>query len=187
MKNLPLIILALSSLMACKTTSIIEDGDEFVINDLNGIDTVGNSLPEGIIEGLEIEPDFIYDDFEIPNVRPIYNSSRTLFADLVHTKLEVGFNWAQSRMNGRATISAKQHFYSSDSLVLDAKGMDILKVELNGVPLIYTYRDSLKLSINLGKTYKKDEVFTVTIEYVAKPDERKTSGSAAITLSLIHI
>jgi aminopeptidase N len=84
-------------------------------------------------------------------------------------------------MNGRATISAKQHFYPSDSLVLDAKGMDILKIELNGSPLVYTYRDSLKLSINLGKTYKKDEVFTVIIEYVAKPDERQTSGSAAIT------
>jgi aminopeptidase N len=169
-----LITLILCALVACKTSEAIEVDDEF--------------SEEEISDSMYMDDEFYmdegYDDFleeEETGVRGIYKSSRTLLTDLIHTKLEVRFNWAQSRMNGRATISAKQHFYPSDSLVLDAKGMDILKIELNGSPLVYTYRDSLKLSINLGKIYKKDEVFTVTIEYVAKPDERQTSGSAAIT------
>ena len=118
---------------------------------------------------------------EEPKVREIYNPSRTLLTDLIHTKLEVNFDWKKSRMNGKATISAKQHFYASDSLILDAKGMDINKVELNGKALTYTYTDSLKLRIKLDKIYTRDEKFTVVIDYVSKPDERTTSGSAAIT------
>lgn len=113
--------------------------------------------------------------------RDIYNPSRTLLTDLIHTKLEVKFNWEQSRMNGRATITAKQHFYPSDSIVLDAKGMDITKIELKGKPLNYTYRDSLKLNIKLDKIYSKGENFTIVIDYVSKPEERTTGGSAAIT------
>ena len=118
---------------------------------------------------------------EEPKVREIYNPSRTLLTDLIHTKLEVNFDWKKSRMNGKATISAKQHFYASDSLILDAKGMDINKVELNGKALTYSYTDSLKLRIKLDKVYFRDEKFTVVIDYVSKPDERTTSGSAAIT------
>ncbi|MEY4860764.1 MAG: hypothetical protein RL059_463 [Bacteroidota bacterium] len=169
-----LITLMLCALVACKTSEAIEVDAEFTEEDFSEI-----SDSMFMDDGIPIYEDFAEE--EETSVRGIYKPSRTLLTDLIHTKLEVRFNWAQSRMNGRATISAKQHFYPSDSLVLDAKGMDILKIELNGSPLVYTYRDSLKLSINLGKTYKKDEVFTVTIEYVAKPDERKTSGSAAIT------
>ena len=37
-------------------------------------------------------------------VRAIYNGSRTLYTDLIHTKLEVNFNWAKSQLNGLATI-----------------------------------------------------------------------------------
>ena len=172
-----LITLILCALVACKTSEAIEVDDEFSEEEIS-------EITDSMYMDDEFYMDEGYDDFldeELTGIRGIYKPSRTLLTDLIHTKLDVRFNWAQSRMNGRATISAKQHFYPSDSLVLDAKGMDILKVELNGSPLVYTYRDSLKLSINLGKTYKKDEVFTVTIEYVAKPDERQTSGSAAIT------
>jgi aminopeptidase N len=122
--------------------------------------------------------DYLQD--EIP-VRGIYNPSRTLLTDLVHTKLEVNFNWEKSQLNGKATITAKQHFHASDSLILDAKGMDIKKVEMGGKSLSYVYNDSLKLRVKLDKKYNRDEKFTVTIEYVAKPDERQTSGSAAIT------
>ena len=177
MKKYLLITLMLCALVACKTNEVIEVDDEFSEEEIS-------EITDSMYMDDEFYMDEGYDDFldeEETGVRGIYNPSRTLLTDLIHTKLEVRFNWTQSRMNGRATISAKQHFYPSDSLVLDAKGMDILKVELNGSPLVYTYRDSLKLSINLGKTYMKDEVFTVTIEYVAKPDERQTSGSAAIT------
>jgi aminopeptidase N len=114
-------------------------------------------------------------------VRPIYNSSRTLYCDLIHTKLEVNFDWEKARMNGKATISAKPHFYATDSIVLDAKGMDIKKVQMEGKELTFNYIDSLQLHIKLGKTFTRNDKFTLVIDYVAKPNERKTAGSAAIT------
>ena len=119
-------------------------------------------------------------DFDEKEINPIYNPSRTLKNDIVHTKLEVSFDWSKSRMNGIATITAKPHFYETDSLILDAKGMDIKTISLNGKELTYTY-DSLKIQIKLDKKYKRTENYTVTIEYVAKPEERKTGGSMAIS------
>ena len=100
---------------------------------------------------------------------------------MVHTKLEVSFNWEESQLNGKATITAKPHFYESDKLILDAKGMDVLKVQMNGADLNYTYNDALKLNIDLGRTYKSTEQYTISIEYVSKPDELEMGGSSAIT------
>jgi len=116
-----------------------------------------------------------------PKVREIYNPANTILTDLVHTKLEVSFNWEESQLNGKATITAKPHFYESDKLILDAKGMDVLKVQMNGADLNYTYNDALKLNIDLGRTYKSTEQYTISIEYVSKPDELEMGGSSAIT------
>jgi aminopeptidase N len=113
-------------------------------------------------------------------VRNIYNSSRTLLTDLIHTKLEVSFDWPNSYLMGRETLTAKPHFYPSDSLILDAKGMEISKVSMNGSDLTYQYDDALTLKIKLDREYTSFEKYTIIIEYVAKPDERETSGSAAI-------
>ena len=121
------------------------------------------------------------DEEDAPKVREIYNPSNTILTDLVHTKLEVSFNWNESQLNGKATITAKPHFYESDKLILDAKGMDVLKVQMNGADLNYTYNDALKLNIDLGRTYKSTEQYTISIEYVSKPDELEMGGSSAIT------
>ena len=122
----------------------------------------------------------VLEDLEY-TVREIYNSSRTLLTDLIHTKLEVSFDWNKSYLIGKETLTAKPHFYDTDSLILDAKGMEILKVTLNGKDLQYAYNDGLKLKIQLDRVYSKSERYTVSIDYVSKPDERETSGSSAIS------
>ncbi|MEN9399809.1 MAG: hypothetical protein RL632_910 [Bacteroidota bacterium] len=123
---------------------------------------------------------YLEDAVDTPTERPIYRATETILTDLIHTRLDVNFDWAKSRMNGTATITAKPHFYASDSLILDAKGMDILKVSMDNKALTYTY-DSLILRINLGRTFTRTETYTVVIQYVSKPEERTTGGSAAIT------
>ena len=114
----------------------------------------------------------------------IYRASATKINDIVHTKLDVKFDYDKAYMYGKEWITLKPHFYPTDSLTLDAKGMDIKEVSLvNGVskvPLKYSY-DSLQLKINLDKTYKGGEEYTIYINYTSKPNERKTHGSAAIT------
>jgi aminopeptidase N len=139
-------------------------------------------LPEVVeasIDTSEIE-NFDESLFDVETVSSVYHATETIFTDLIHTKLEVNFDWMKSRMNGKAYITAKPHFYSSDSLILDAKGMDIVKVQLAGKDLLYNYENDL-LKIKLGKEYTRTEKYTVEITYVAKPDERITDGSAAIT------
>jgi len=112
-----------------------------------------------------------------------YRETATRINDLVHTKLDVKFDYSKSQMHGKAWITLKPHFYTTDSLTLDAKGMDLHKVALvKGTALQdlkYKY-DNWLLRINLDKKYKADETYTVYIEYTAKPDEIEVSGSAAI-------
>jgi len=109
-----------------------------------------------------------------------YNASRTMRSDIQHTKLEVNFDWNKARLNGVATLTVKPHFYPTDSLYLDAKGMDIQSVTLGGKPLKYTY-DSLTMSIQLDKSYTRNDSYNIRIAYTAKPDERQTTGGEAIT------
>ena len=53
----------------------------------------------------------------------IYRETNTKINDLVHTKLDVKFDYAKSWMYGKAWITLKPHFYATDSLTLYAKGM----------------------------------------------------------------
>ena len=116
--------------------------------------------------------------------KKLYRVSHPTVNDLVHTKLAVNFNFDKARLNGKAWVTLQPHFYQTDSLTLDAKGMDIKTVAIvkgaATVPLAFTY-DSLQLNITLDKTYKGGEKYTVYIEYTAKPDEITSTGSAAIT------
>jgi aminopeptidase N len=113
-----------------------------------------------------------------------YRAFATKINNLVHTKLNATFDYSKSYLNGKAWITLKPHFYATDSLQLDAKGMDIHKVELvkagKNIPLKYSY-DNYFLNIKLDRTYQRDEKYVVYIDYTAKPDELKTEGSAAIT------
>ena len=146
--------------------------------------TDDSSYVENYDGSLYQDGEFSVEDYMMEDETPtrgIYNPSRTLLTDLVHTKLEVSFNWEKSQLNGKASITAKHHFHPSDSLILDAKGMDIKKVELAGKKLDFSYEDSLHLRIKLDKKYTRDEKFTVVIDYTSKPEERQTSGSEAIT------
>lgn len=111
----------------------------------------------------------------------LYRESAPRINDLVHTKLEVTFDYDRSWMYGKAWITLQPHFYATDSLTLDAKGMEIKKVEIaNGSPLKYAY-DGMQLRIQLNKMYSGGEKYTIYIDYISKPDELKVQGSAAIT------
>jgi len=114
----------------------------------------------------------------------IYRASATKINDLVHTKLEVSFDYNKAWMYGKAWITLHPHFYKTDSLTLDAKGMAIKEVSLvhqtTKIPLTYEY-DSLQLKIKLDKTYSADENYTVYIDYISMPNSYKAKGSAAIT------
>ncbi|MCX8677969.1 MULTISPECIES: M1 family metallopeptidase [unclassified Apibacter] len=109
-----------------------------------------------------------------------YHPSATMVNDLVHTKLKVGFDIPNEKLFGEAWITLKPHFYPTDSLTLDAKGMEISSLTLNGTKALkYTYTND-QLKIKLDKSYTKNENYTVYIKYVAIPGSIKQKGSEAI-------
>jgi aminopeptidase N len=114
----------------------------------------------------------------------VYRATATRINDLVHTKLEVSFDYDKAWMYGKEWVTLHPHFYPTDSLTLDAKGMEIKEIALmkgnSKVPLKYFY-DSMQLRITLDKRYKEGENYTIYINYVSSPNDLKEEGSAAIT------
>lgn len=116
--------------------------------------------------------------------KTVYRETATRINNLVHTKLDLRPDFSKSYCYGKAWITLRPHFYPTDSLNLDAKGMEIKKlVLLNGkqeMPLKYEY-DDWNLRIRLNRTYTRNESYTVYIEYTAKPDEFEAKyGSEAM-------
>jgi aminopeptidase N len=106
--------------------------------------------------------------------KKIYRATATKINDLIHTKLDVKFDYAKAWMYGKAWITLHPHFYATDSLNLDAKAMNINEVAMvkggKNIPVKYTY-DSMNLRITLDKMYKANENYTIYINYVSKPND----------------
>ena len=118
--------------------------------------------------------------------QPATTAYRTTFPkvnDLVHTKLDLRFDYAKRYLYGQEWVTLKPHGYATDSVRLDAKGMDIKQVSLvQGAtrrPLTYQYNQQ-QLLVHLGSTVPVAQPYTLYIEYTAKPDELKGRGSTAI-------
>src|SRR5437588_1193592 len=113
----------------------------------------------------------------------IYRATPPKINDLIHTKLDVHFDYKKRYMYGKEWVTLKPHFYPTDTLRLDAKGMDIKNISVvkdgKNIPLKYKYDDSLSLAINLDKVYHNNENYTIYIDYTSKPNQLKAKGSAA--------
>jgi len=118
------------------------------------------------------------------NPLSVYQVTPLKVNDLVHTKLDVSFDYGKRYLYGKGWLTLKPHFYDTDSLRLDAKGMDFKTIAMvdgkKTIPLKYTY-DNEQLSITLNRKYKSTEKYIIFIDYTAKPDELKVKGSLAIT------
>ena len=118
------------------------------------------------------------------NKMDIYRAEPEKINDLVHTKLDLKFDYQKEEVHGEAWLTLTPHFYETNTLVLDAKAMLIHDVELvkggTKKKLNFTY-DDLKLRISLDKMYKRNEDYTLYIKYTARPNEVKQQGSAAIS------
>lgn len=123
---------------------------------------------------------FLFNLAMFSQTMPKYNPEKEKTYDLIHTKLKVDFNFSKKTMNGEAWISLKPHFYSTNKLVLDANTMIIKEVKLNNQNLNFNYND-FNLEIELPKTYKRNEEFTVYINYLAQPEKVKDKITKEIT------
>lgn len=120
----------------------------------------------------------------IEKTPPIYRAAKSRIWDLLHTKLEISFNWANQLVNGIAQLELTPFLYTQENLILDAKGFDILKVSRltrdGQIDLVYDY-DGEKVDITLDREYKKGERVQVRIAYIAQPNKLEEGGSEAIS------
>lgn len=154
MKNSLLIVLGLVFITACKST------EETVIT----------------------KNDTVLEEIEIVGKKHPYRPSAERTNDLIHTALNVSFDWKKQYLFGEATLTLSPYFYPTNEVVLDAKGMDIETVSLvGGSDLEYNYNGQL-LSIQLDKLYHRTDECSLYIKYVSKPNElEKTEGLSAIS------
>ncbi len=110
-------------------------------------------------------------------------TSASRVIDIIHTKLNVRFDWEKQRLIGNATIKLKPYFYPIKEVTLNAKNFEIKEISLSTIPtrtLSFTY-DSTLLTIKLDKEYTRNDSLSIFVDYVAKPNERTTAAGTAIT------
>jgi aminopeptidase N len=145
------------------------------VPDTSGVEPVEYQL----LGGVDISPKNIPPSDSLPP----YNPAHTHQIDLVHERVEISFDWTRRRANGKATLTIRPWFYTTEAVHLDAKNFDIQSVTLEptATPLKYTY-DNEQLRIQLAQPLTRGNEIKITVTYTAKPDERTDyGGSAAIT------
>ena len=112
-----------------------------------------------------------------------YQASRLKQVDLIHTHLQIKFNYELQHAFGQINLLFKPYFYATNKVVIDAKGMALHLIAMikgkDTTNLNFTY-DSLQITVQLDKYYSRNETFNIFIDYTSKPNELNFEGSAAI-------
>ncbi|MEM6261776.1 MAG: M1 family metallopeptidase [Bacteroidota bacterium] len=170
---LPVGVMLLFSLVSCNATKVVTPTEPEIIPMEPEVMPL-MELPE---DPPEVIPDWAPRKYG-------YKPSRTRTHDLLHTKLELSFDWDKKHILGKAHLTLKPHFYETNQLTLDAQSFDIHRVELiegaNRSPVTFTYTDPF-LTITFDTAYTREDTFELWIDYTAKPYERIASGGEAIT------
>ena len=98
-----------------------------------------------------------------------YQASKTKSFDLLHTKLEVNFDWEKQHLNGNAELTLTPYFYETSKVDIDAKGMVIKRVAYTdnfGVskPVSFEY-DSFQIHIESVSIYTLRHFCPLRISY----------------------
>ena len=137
---------------------------------------------EELLDTLTVSAPVYVEGEEDTFVLPPYNPEATRYYDLLHTKLEVAFDWEKQHLLGKAHLDLEPLFYPINQVILDAKQFVIheVKMGVNGKALVHTY-DGQQLTVILDRFYKKGQKINLYIDYTAQPNEGPIGGSAAIT------
>ncbi len=117
--------------------------------------------------------------------KPPYQPAAERLTDLLHTKLDLSFNWNQQLVYGKALLKCKPYtFKQLSSVTLDAKAFILHRVGLvqgkDTINLNYNYNRQV-ITINLPKTYQHTDTFNIYIHYTAQPNTIKNLAGKAIT------
>ncbi|MFA0962565.1 M1 family aminopeptidase [Roseivirga sp. BDSF3-8] len=142
-----------------------------------------NNLPENETQDITLVPEV--QEIDPVKTLPPYRASETRDFDLLHTRLDISFDYTRQEVIGKAWLALTPYFYPQSQLELDAKGFKLNEVSLfsNGEyePLPYDYSDSMKLVIDLPFEATRNDTIWVYIDYTAIPHLIEEGGSEAIS------
>ncbi|MFZ1705514.1 MAG: M1 family metallopeptidase [Saprospiraceae bacterium] len=121
-------------------------------------------------------------DAQVDTVPKVYKATAKNEFDLLHTKLNIHFNWDKQQVFGEATLTLTPYFYPLNEVELDAENFEIHTIQLqsSGEKLNYEY-DGKRIRVLLDKTYKRSEKIILFISYTASPEESLDEHGEAIT------
>lgn len=112
-----------------------------------------------------------------------YQPSARRDFDLIHTDLDLSFDYKRQAVLGKARLSLKPFFYPQKDVILDAKDFEVGAVYLvdrgNLSKLSYRY-DEKQLQIYLPELISSKDTIEIEINYTAFPDRNSGNGSDAI-------
>ncbi len=158
----------------CKTSKVIND-TPMVTTEFRTLDTL-LVTPNPADYEEEEEDGEEESSYELP----VYQNTAARNNDILHTKLNISFDWEKEMVIGQASLTVKPYFHPVHQLILDAKNFDLKSIYLNDgkTPLQYEY-DNQKVIIDLNQSFSRNDTYTIVIDYTATP--RGDGGSAAIT------
>ncbi|HSF55620.1 MAG TPA: M1 family metallopeptidase [Algoriphagus sp.] len=113
-----------------------------------------------------------------------YQPSACREFDLLHTDLDLSFDYTRQAVLGKARLTLKPFLYPKKDLILDAKDFEVGAIfRVNGgdlTKLSYRY-DEKQLQIYLPELLSSNDTIEVEINYTAFPERNSGNGSEAIT------
>ena len=89
-----------------------------------------------------------------PDALPVYRGSPRRTIDLLHTALDLHFDWEEESVTGTAILRFTPYFFPTDQVGIDAKGMRIHAVRKeSGEPLAYSYAAAV-LGVRFDRTLR---------------------------------
>jgi aminopeptidase N len=170
--NLILFLLLLASVLSCKTNQVTETEPQEE-------------------ESLLLEEDEDLDSLAILNLiankeKEItdYRASAKRDFDLLHTELDLAFDWEKQAVIGRAKLTLKAFFKPQKVLILDAQDFELKEINLVEktiqTSLAYRYNEQ-QITIYLPKEYSRSDTIQIEFDYTAFPEKNGGGGSDAIT------
>jgi aminopeptidase N len=174
MRNLLFYLGVLAFLMGCRSKQVVMMPEM----DFEQLDTLVITAPRPITPGAA------QDTYQLP----VYRPSAKRMVDLIHTRLDLRFDWEKEEVIGTAALSLKPYFYTISEVVLDAQDMRFDTVRFVGAKdtLAYEY-DGAKLTIALPRPFTRDETLDLEIAYHARPKGNIKGGAITSDQGLFFI
>ena len=110
-----------------------------------------------------------------------YQPARDRDWDLLHTKLELSFDWKREIVHGIATLTMTPLFYPQDTIRLDATGFEVASIKVNDKTINQFQTAATQIVIPLFAPVRRGQEITVVIDYSAHPSATEDYHGNAIT------